>query len=104
MVAAIETSQSLPKDGDQAERQSKDQELGPIIQYLKDGILPQSEKETKALVLNKGQYVLIDNVLHHTAMDGTLRIVPPGEDREGLIQEAHGGKFAVQLRDAKIFG
>ena len=38
--------------------------------------------------------MLIDNVLYHIAMDGTLRIVPPGEDREGLIQEAHGGKLA----------
>ena len=43
-------------------------------------------------------------MLYHIAMDGTLRIVPPGEDREGLIQEAHGGKFAGHLRDAKIFG
>ena len=37
-------------------------------------------------------------------MDGTLRIVPPGEDRERLIQEAHGGKLAGHLRDAKIYG
>lgn len=89
MVAAIETSQSLAKDRDLAERQRKDQKLGSIVQYLRDGILPKSEKEAKELVLNRGQYVLIDNVLYHIAMDGTLRIVPPCEDREGLIQEAH---------------
>ena len=56
------------------------------------------------MVLNKGQYVLIDDVLYHIAVDGTLRIVPPVGDREGLIQEAHGGKLAGHLRDAKIFG
>ena len=37
-------------------------------------------------------------------MDGTLRIVPPGEDRKRVIQEAHGGKLAGHLRDAKIYG
>ena len=63
-ITAIETSQSLAKDRDLAERQSKDQKLGPIIRYLKDGILSQSEKKAKELVLNKGQYVLIDNVLY----------------------------------------
>ena len=81
MVAAIETSQSLAKDGDLAGRQRKDQELGPIVQYLRDGTLPKSEKAAKELVLNGGQYVLIDDVLYHIAMDGTLRIVFPGEDR-----------------------
>ena len=104
MVAAVETSQLVAKDGDLAERQRKDQSLNVIIQYLKDGTLPQPEKEAKELVLNKGQYVLIDDVLYHIAVDGTLRIVPPVGDREGLIQEAHGGKLAGHLRDAKIFG
>ena len=107
MVAAIETSQSLAKDRDLAERQSKDHKLGLLIQYLKDGILLQSEKEAKELVLNKGQYVLLTmycSTMYHTATDGTLRIVPPGEDREGLIQEAHKGKLARHLRDAKILG
>ena len=37
--------------------------------------------------------MLIYDVLYNIAMDGTLRIVPHGEDIEGLIQEAHGGTF-----------
>ena len=41
--------------GDQAERQRKDQKLGSINQYLRDRILPQSEKEAKELVLSKRQ-------------------------------------------------
>ena len=104
MVAAVETSQLVAKDRDLAERQRKDQNLNVIIQYLKDGTLPQPEKEAKELILNKGKYVLIDDVLYHIAVDGTLRIVPPVRDREGLIQEPHGGKLAGHLRDAKIFG
>ena len=104
MIAAIEASQSPAKDGDLAEKQRKDPKLNPIILYLKDGILPQAEKDAKEIILNKGQYVLVDDILYHVAGDGTLRIVPPGEDRERLIQEAHGGKLAGHLRDAKIYG
>ena len=94
MVAAIGTSQSPAKDGDLAERQGIDPKLCSIIQYLKDGILPQAEKD----LLNKGQYVLVDNVLYHVAIDGTLRIVPPSKDRERLLQEAHGGRLAGMQR------
>ena len=42
--------------------------------------------------------------IYHIATDGTLRIVLPGEDREELIQEAHGGKLAGHLKDVKILG
>ena len=48
--------------------------------------------------------MLVNNVVHRIAMDGTLRIVPPFKDRKGLIQEAHEGKLAGQQWDAKIFG
>ena len=43
----------------------------------------------------------MDDVLYHIAVDSTLRIVPPVGDREGLIQEAHGGKLAGYLRERK---
>ena len=104
MVATIGTPQVQAKDGDLAERQGTDPQLGPIVQYLRDGILPLLEKVAKELALNKDRYVLVDNVVYHIAMDGTLRIVSPVKDRKGLIQEAHGGKLAGHLRNAKIFG
>ena len=43
-------------------------------------------------------------IIYRPIVIGTLRIVPFIGDREGLIQEAHGGKLAGHLRDAKIFG
>ena len=51
----------------------------------RDRTRPQSEKEVEGLVLNKGQYVLIDNVLYHMhiAMDGMMS--SPAENREVLI-------------------
>ena len=45
--------------------------------------------------------MLVNDILYHVAMDGILRIVPLGEDRRRLIQEAHGGKLAGHLRDAR---
>ena len=78
--------------------------MGPIVYYFRDGILLPLEKEARELALIKDWYVLVDNVVYHIAMDGTLCIVPPVKDRKGLIQEAHGGKLAGHLRDAKIFG
>ena len=104
MVATIGTPQVQAKDSDLADRQGTDPQLGPIVQYLRDGILPPLEKEAKELVLNNDWYVLVDNIVYHIAMDGTLCIVPPVKDRKGLIQEAHVGKLAAHLWDAKIFG
>ena len=57
MVATIETSQVQAKDRDLAERQGTDPQLGPIVQYLRDGILPSLEKEAKELALNQDWYV-----------------------------------------------
>ena len=71
-----------------------------IIQYLKDGILPQAEKEAKELVLNKGQYVLVDNVLYHVAMDGTLRIVSPSEEGKTHLGSPWG-KVSWSLKGCK---
>ena len=79
-------------------------ELSPIISYLKEGTLPEDEKSARELAINKKQYVLMDNILYHLAPDNTLRIIPPKEDREKIIREAHNGKLAGHLRDAKIYG
>ena len=62
MVATIGTPQVQVKDGDLAERQGTDPQLGAIVQYLKDGILPPLEKEAKELALIKDWYMLVDNI------------------------------------------
>ena len=46
-----------------AERQGTDPQLGAIVQYLKDGILPPLEKEAKELALIKDWYMLVDNII-----------------------------------------
>jgi len=79
-------------------------ELRPIMEYLKNGNLPDEEKVARELTLNKTQYLLIDDILYHLVSDGTLRVISPRKDRTGIIKEAHDGKLSGNLRDVKIFG
>ena len=95
------------KDGEEmiglAERQNNDNELRPIIEYLKNGNLPIEEKVARELTLNKKQYVLMDDILYHLVSDCTLRVVTPREDRTHIIEEDNDGKLSGHLRDAKDF-
>ena len=43
-------------------------------------------------------------IAHNNIVVSHLRIIPPKEDRERIIREAHNGKLAGHLRDAKIYG
>ena len=108
VVAALADPQATTKDREEdttlAERQSNDRKLRPIIQYLRERILPDDKKSTRELTLNRKQYVLMDNVLYHLASDNTLRIIPPVKDRHEIIKEAHSGKLAGPLQDTKVYG
>jgi len=69
VVAALIAPKALAKDGEEmiglAERQNNDNELKPIIEYIKNGNLPEEEKVARELTLNKKQYVLMDDILYH---------------------------------------
>ena len=43
--------------------QAADKELSPLIQYLQQGILPASQKQSRQLMLESSNYALIDCVL-----------------------------------------
>jgi len=81
-----------------------DDELQPVIEYLKNGNLPAEEKAARELVLSNKQYELIDDVFYHLVSYGTLRVMPLAKYRCDIIKEAHGGKLNGHLRDAKVFG
>ena len=81
-----------------------DDELKPVIEFLKNGSLPTDENAARELVLNKKQYVLLDDVLYHMVIGGTLRVIPPVKYRRDIIMEAHDEKFGGHLRDSKVFG
>lgn len=83
------------------EEQASDPPLKTIMEYLTKGVLPESEKDARELVLSKSLYEVIDGVLYRVQPDKTLRIIPPTEDQKRLFEEAHAGAFGGHLRDAK---
>ena len=74
----------------------------PMIDYLETGNLPQDKKQARELVLSKELFTMEDDVLYHVERDKSLRFVLPSSDRQKLFDEAHSGKFAGHLREAKI--
>ena len=104
VVAAVSENVVPAKDGELslAIQQKVDPELGPMVEYLKQGVLPLDETEARKITLNRNNYDLVDDVLFHVEPDKTLRIVPPVTEREKLWNEAHRGVFGGHLRDAKV--
>ena len=84
-------------------RQCKDPELSPILLFLKEGTLPEDAHSKKQLVAEKSNYTLVDETLFRVAPDGSLRFIPPVDDRQKLFNSVHAGKFAGHLREAKIY-
>jgi len=76
-VAALTAPEASAKDGEEmiglaeysgilpTQSSHNDNELRPIIEYLKNGNLPDEEKVARELTLNKKQYVLMDDILYH---------------------------------------
>ena len=86
-----------------SERQRGDPEINQIILMLEQGELPKDGDTVKRLVMEKSNYAVIDNTLFWVAPDGSLRLIPPTEEREKLFNSLHSGKFGGHLREAKLF-
>lgn len=84
--------------------QDEDPDLQIIKQYLRDGQLSLKHCVARKLVLSKGQYEVLDDVLYYAEADHTLRVIPPVHLREALFKEAHSGLLGGHLRSAKIHG
>ena len=106
LVATISVPEVSDKEGERnglAESQMSDIQLRPIIEYLRNGSLPTDENAARELMLNKKQYVLLDDVLYNMVADGTLHVITPVKQRREIIKEAHDEKFGAHLQDAKVF-
>ena len=87
---------NVPRETDEIPQfQSKDDELHLVRQYLKDGSLPSDEKRACKILLQKDQFVLLEDVLYHidSSPQHRLRIVIPYEMRHKLMEENHSGQF-----------
>ena len=79
VVATISVPEVSDKDGERnelSESQMSDDQLRPIVDYLRNGNLPDDENSARELTLNKKQYILLDDILYHMVADGILRVLP----------------------------
>ena len=53
--------------------QELDENLNPLVQYLSHGILPESQKRAREILIQQSDYALIDGVLFHTRVAKTKR-------------------------------
>ena len=70
--------------------------------FIKTGELP-TPSNAKQIILKSANFSLVDDVLYYTQADGRLLLVVPKDQRQQLIQEAHGGVMAGHLREKKIY-
>ena len=80
-------------------KQRKDSQFKSIIAYLEDGTLPGDDAEARKVVINS------DGLLYHECANtpGRWCLVVPQERREGLIQEAHDGRFSGHFAEKRIY-
>ena len=81
---------NVPRETDEINKlQSKDDELHLVRQYLKDGTLPSDEKRACKILLQKDQFVPLDDVLYHLDLytQHPLQIAVPYEMRHRLMEE-----------------
>ena len=91
---------NVPRETDEISKlQSRDDELCLVRQYLKDGTLPSDEKRARKILLQKDQFVLLEDVLYHidSSPQHRLQIAVPYEMRHQLMEENHLGQFGGHL-------
>ena len=69
-----------------------------------EGELPDDPKLAKRIVLDRSQYDLIDDVLHHdnTVNPRYWRQVVPTEGK-AILHESHGGKFPGHFAEKNMY-
>lgn len=86
-----------------AELQLNDSDLKPMIEYLKTGVLPSSQKMSRQILIKSSDYVLADNLLLHTTVPKTKRkqatskqyqIVVPKVMQQTIIELYHDSCLA----------
>ena len=99
-VAAVQAMSS-----DFIAEQSSDAELKVFIDYVRDGKLPEDEKAARKVVFQGKFFDIVDGILHHEnpLYPGRWCVAVPGKRREGLIREAHDGRFAGHFAEKRIY-
>ena len=87
------------------QEQRQDPVLAKLIDYLRDGTLPEDSSEAQRVsVQGKKGYYVVDNILYYegTDMPGRCRLVVPNHLRERILDEHHDSCFAGHFAAKKM--
>ena len=84
--------------------QFKDQQLQPLILYLRDGVLPEDAKSAKKLVAEASLFTIVNDVLYYVGPTQTemSRVVVPHHLLK-VMQEHHDGRLAEHFPGPKLY-
>ena len=94
------------KNGDDySADQSKDPDLGKMVDYLKDGKLPENPDDAKRLVAQESQFSIIDGTLFFVEHrhKSRKRVAVPRHLRDCLLQENHKGNYSDHFSGPKLY-
>ena len=85
--------------------QLKDQELAPIIMYLKDGTLPEDIKLASKIVAKATLYAIYNGILYYVGptQTETSRVVVPQQLRQEIMQNYHDGHLAGHFSGPRLY-
>ena len=75
------------------ELQGQDSELGQIVWYVQEGLMPEDSKVKSCVLTEKGRFVVLEYYVDPARKDRT-RLVVPRVLRQKLMEEMHSGGFA----------
>ena len=103
-TTSVDTS-TPPAESDIVKLQRHDEEFAITLQFLENGNVPEDQRLAQYLKVEQPNFEVIDGLLcyHHPLTPECIRIAVPRCLRATLMKEAHGGKFAGQFAERKVY-
>ena len=100
-----ETTENNNCSDTMSNEQLKDQELAPIIMYLKDGTLPEDIKLASKIVAEATLYAIYNGILYYVGptQTETSRVVVPQQLRQEIIQNYHDEHLAGHFSGLRLY-
>ena len=85
--------------------QAKDPDLRMLIEFLREGKLPENPTHARKVAAQESQYSIVDGILYYVdhRHDNCRRVAVPQHLRERLLQETHGGRHGGHFSNHKIY-
>ena len=103
VVPDVSGSEGITEENEELVKR-QDEELGLVVTFLEQGLLPPEESMARQLTLKKCQYVVLDKVLYwiDDLRKNRLRLYVPVCMRQELMKETHGGRFAGHFSPKEV--